>query len=182
MIIALVTGCSSPSVASIDEYAAWCQGRLDRVQERLEDNDGMQRWFEFVEWAEAHELASGGELTAAQEEFEDLFPEREALILGSMVVSGGVMIEEWESIIPPKELADLHSTMIVVLQVIGVDRFLAKSDEEIERVGEEMEASGLAHRAALEELKNNLTPGEYAKVVDAGCLLWDAPLTHAAQG
>ena len=95
-------------------------------------------------------------MTAAQEEFEDLFPEREALILGSMVVSGGVMIEEWESIIPPKELADLHSTMIVVLQVIGVDRFLAKSDEEIERVGEEMEASGLAHRAPWKSSRTTL--------------------------
>ena len=132
------------------------------MDERLEDHDGMQRWFEFAEWAEANELASGEKLTAAQEkEFEDLFPEREALALDAIVVTGSVLVEEWESIVPPNELAVLHSTAMVLIQGVVGERDISRK---------ELDDLILARRGALEEVKNNLTLGEYARVADAGCL------------
>lgn len=156
--------------ASIDEYAAWCKGLSERVDERLEDHDGIRRWSEVVEWFEANELGSAEKLTAAQEkEFAELFPDAGTLWLDVWAAPGSVLVEEWKSIVPPNELADLHSTTLVLMQVfVTGERRDSSQKERADLV--------LARRGVLEEVKNNLTPGEYARVAGAGCLAWDALL------
>ena len=151
-LMAFLAGCSSPPPLSIDEYAAWCKGRDERLQERVEER-----------------LRDSGVLDGAtpHEYFDALW---------------ATLIGEYESVVPPIELSALHdvytayyqfqsdvesrSFAIETVDTDWRDRMMdirEEQDEWQERWDEE-------HKSLRKELLTNIPLLDYGKLGEAGCL------------